>query len=112
MTPKYNWALDYLAGRTNKEIAQYKNILYLNGMLDPWSAGGVANFTNDELKELKKMGSDYFVMADAAHHLDLRSPNSLDPESVVQGRELVVKMLDMWINKRIDFNAYFGNNAN
>jgi lysosomal Pro-X carboxypeptidase len=42
MTPKYDWALDFFGGRNIvRDFSSYSNIVFSNGDLDPWSAGGV-----------------------------------------------------------------------
>jgi hypothetical protein len=50
------------------------NIIFSNGQLDPWSAGGV----------LKQVSPDVVILylLNAAHHLDLRTPNPADDISV------------------------------
>ena len=77
MSSRYNWALDYFGGHTDNELKSYSRILFLNGELDPWSTGGVTTTLNEENDLIS------IYMPDCAHHLDLRSPNPLDPESVV-----------------------------
>ena len=47
-----------------------------NGLLDPWSSGGV-------LKTVSKTNSVVsYVIPEGAHHLDLRARNQNDPASV------------------------------
>jgi hypothetical protein len=36
-------------------------------------------------------------MRGAAHHLDLRAPNVLDPPDVVEGRALQKKYVEEWV---------------
>ena len=43
-----------------------------------------------------------FVMKNAAHHLDLRSPNDLDPEDVIKGRNLMINYIQIYINEKIE----------
>jgi hypothetical protein len=56
-------------------------VVYTNGDLDPWSYGGFAPASNS------------IWMDGAAHHLDLRAPNILDPRSVTQARIAVTAFL-------------------
>jgi lysosomal Pro-X carboxypeptidase len=66
-----DWALDFYGGRTDEEYKWNSNIFLSNGMVDPWSGGGV--FYNNSL------GIEYIYMPMCAHHLDLRDPNPKDP---------------------------------
>ena len=54
------------------------NIIFSNGVIDPWAAGGVLKNVSDD--------SIALVIPKAAHHLDLRPPNPLDPPEVTQAR--------------------------
>ena len=79
--PRYDWPLNFFGGwNPEVDFEGYSNIFFSNGVLDPWSAGGVKkNVTTDIFA---------FVMQ-SAHHLDMRTPNPLDPPSVVEGKKLV-----------------------
>lgn len=40
--PQYDWALDYFGGMNpEKDFMKTSNIIFSNGELDPWHAGGV-----------------------------------------------------------------------
>ena len=40
--PQYNWALEYFGGKNpKKDFMNASNIIFSNGNLDPWHAGGV-----------------------------------------------------------------------
>jgi lysosomal Pro-X carboxypeptidase len=67
------------------------NIIFSNGELDPWHAGGVLTTINSQSISL--------VIADAAHHLDLRLPNAADPESVTQARQIETEWIAKWIDQ-------------
>jgi lysosomal Pro-X carboxypeptidase len=42
MKPRWDWALDYFGGRdVHSDWASTSNIIFSNGDLDPWHAGGV-----------------------------------------------------------------------
>ncbi|VDK73266.1 unnamed protein product [Gongylonema pulchrum] len=64
------------------------NIIFTNGNLDPWSGGGVYE-DSPGIKQAMKNGVYTFNIKDAAHHLDLRTPNSCDPPSVTSARSQV-----------------------
>lgn len=42
LTPRYNWVWDYFGGQNiQKDFRAHSNIIFTNGELDPWRAGGV-----------------------------------------------------------------------
>ncbi|XP_037232844.1 lysosomal Pro-X carboxypeptidase isoform X1 [Falco biarmicus] len=86
--PRPSWILSMYGG---KNISSYSNIVFSNGGLDPWSAGGVTQNITDSLVAI--------VIPDGAHHLDLRSRNPLDPKSVQQARALEICYMKQWIEK-------------
>jgi hypothetical protein len=53
-------------------------LLISQGTLDPWSAGGALI----EDKTARKNNIFFYNIDGAAHHLDLRVPNSCDPPSL------------------------------
>lgn len=70
--------------------APFSNIIFSNGLLDPWSAGGNL--------QAKTSATYSILIPNAAHHLDLRASNPQDPQSVVSARQEIVKILRAWIN--------------
>ena len=79
MTPQYDWALDYFGGRdVAKDFQSSSNIIFSNGNLDPWHAGGV-------LDNVMPYNHVIFIQ-NSAHHFDLRLPNEADPYTVTQAR--------------------------
>lgn len=92
LTPYYTWALDQFGGyKMEKDFLAVTNIVYSNGDLDPWMPGGMnSNVTAD--------GSGIALMIEgAAHHLDLRLPNELDPATVTSGRGVEMMNIKQWI---------------
>lgn len=61
------------------------NIVFSNGLLEPWSGSGVLQTSNNQVKVI--------VIPDAAHHLDLRSSHPNDPASVKNARDKNLKNL-------------------
>lgn len=50
LTPQFNWALDTFGGRNvKKDFLHVSNIIFSNGDLDPWRAGGVMTPINDKI---------------------------------------------------------------
>lgn len=95
--PQYNWALDYFGGRVpERDFLKASNIIFSNGELDPWQAGGVTKKINDETLVL--------YIENSAHHLDLRLPNEADPQTVTDARQQESE----WIAKFVD--QYQGTN--
>lgn len=72
------------------------NIIFSNGELDPWHAGGV-------LTNVSKQTVSLYI-ENSAHHLDLRLPNPADPLSLTIARQTEIE----WIAKFID--QYQGTN--
>lgn len=89
--PQYSWALDYFGGyKPIKDFMKTSNIIFSNGELDPWHAGGVLENVSDQTISI--------YIENSAHHLDLRLPNEADPDSVKAARQLETE----WIAKFID----------
>jgi hypothetical protein len=94
LTPQFDWALDAFGGRNpQKDFNKTSNIVFTNGDLDPWRAGGV-------LTPLAQNDDVYVtVMKGAAHHLDLRAPNAADPADVTAARKHVETLMVEWIRE-------------
>lgn len=42
LTPQYDWAFEYFGGKNiDRDFMSASNIVFSNGQLDPWRAGGV-----------------------------------------------------------------------
>lgn len=93
LTPDYDWALRYFGGfNIDKDFLATTNIIFSNGELDPWRAGGLnANVTAD--------GSGIALYIESgAHHLDLRPPNDQDPATVTEARNVEMANIKKWIS--------------
>jgi lysosomal Pro-X carboxypeptidase len=66
------------------------NIIFSNGLLDPWSGGGVLRTFSNSI--------DVVLIPEGAHHLDLRSKDHLDPQSVKIARKFHMKKFQQWIS--------------
>jgi lysosomal Pro-X carboxypeptidase len=86
VTPDASWASTF----GYNSLEGVTNIIFSNGMLDPWRGGGVQVTSDLTLPAL--------IVEGGAHHLDLRTPNPLDPESVVEVREKEIAFLQSWIS--------------
>jgi hypothetical protein len=94
LTPQYNWALDYFGGyNIDKDFLAVSNIVWSNGELDPWRAGGLN-------KNVSADGSSIALYIEGgAHHLDLRPPNDLDPPLVTLARDIEMTNIKKWISE-------------
>lgn len=72
-----------------RDISSLSNIIFSNGLLDPWHGGGILQSLSNSLVAI--------VIPDAAHHLDLRYPDSADPISVVNARQQEKSLIAEWI---------------
>lgn len=86
--PRADWAEVVYGG---KDISAHSNIIFSNGGLDPWSAGGVTHNISESLVSI--------MIPDGAHHLDLRYSNALDPPTVREARALELKYFKEWIRQ-------------
>ncbi|KAG4930568.1 hypothetical protein AAZX31_17G152700 [Glycine max] len=66
------------------------NIIFSNGLLDPWSGGGVLQNISESVVSL--------VTEEGAHHIDLRSSTKNDPDWLVEQRETEIKLIEGWIS--------------
>lgn len=65
------------------------NIVFSNGLMDPWSGGGVLRTPNDDITII--------IIPDTAHHLDLRGSNPNDPASVIAARNKEKQAIHKWL---------------
>lgn len=87
--PRQDWIKTVYGG---KKIQSASNIVFSNGLLDPWSAGGVQKSISDSLVAV--------IISDGAHHLDLRSSNPADPPSVIQARHIEALYIKKWLEEK------------
>jgi len=74
-----------------RNILSSSNIIFSNGLLDPWHNGGPLESLSDSLVAV--------VIEEGAHHLDLRSQDPLDPLSVRVARYIETQVIIKWINE-------------
>lgn len=72
-----------------RNITSSSNIVFSNGLLDPWSTGGVTKTLSDSLISV--------IIPEGAHHLDLRASDPNDPVSVVKARDIEKQSIGKWI---------------
>jgi len=74
-----------------KNITSSSNIIFSNGELDPWRAGGVNKSLSSSLIAI--------YIAKGAHHLDLRTPHPEDPQSVIAARITETNIISQWLQQ-------------
>eukprot|EP00419_Tripos_fusus_P001033 CAMPEP_0172681306 /NCGR_PEP_ID=MMETSP1074-20121228/17351_1 /TAXON_ID=2916 /ORGANISM="Ceratium fusus, Strain PA161109" /LENGTH=527 /DNA_ID=CAMNT_0013499779 /DNA_START=140 /DNA_END=1723 /DNA_ORIENTATION=+ len=69
--------------------AAYSNIVFSNGLLDPWHPGGYLEDLSETVKAI--------LIPLGAHHLDLRAANKDDPECVIKARLQEKALMQKWL---------------
>ncbi|XP_020163170.1 uncharacterized protein [Aegilops tauschii subsp. strangulata] len=91
--PRMHWiTTEYGGHKIDKVLKRFgSNIIFSNGMRDPWSRGGV----------LKNISSSIIALVTekGAHHLDFRSATKDDPDWVVEQRRQEVEIIHGWIDQ-------------
>lgn len=88
------WVDNYYGG-LNIEAAS--NIVFSNGLLDPWSSGGVLQNISDSLVAV--------VLDLGAHHLDLMFSDPADPPCVKNARAVQEANILKWIKESRAYNT-------
>ncbi|PRW44843.1 prolyl endopeptidase-like isoform A [Chlorella sorokiniana] len=86
--PRTLWASVEWGGR---RLEAASNIVFSNGLLDPWSGGGVL-YNISEANDLVAV-----IIPEGAHHLDLMFSHQLDPPSVREARALEERYIAKWV---------------
>ena len=75
-----------------RDFYKASNIIFSNGVLDPWHAGGI-------YKEPVSPKTTTLYIEHSAHHLDLRLPNVADPATVTAARAIETETIAKWIDE-------------
>ncbi|KAG8089022.1 hypothetical protein GUJ93_ZPchr0011g28157 [Zizania palustris] len=67
------------------------NIIFFNGLRDPWSSGGVLKSISESIIAL--------VEPQGAHHVDLRFSSKEDPDWLVQVRRKEMRIIARWLRQ-------------
>ncbi|MCO5589467.1 hypothetical protein L7F22_043434 [Adiantum nelumboides] len=91
VTPRPHWITLQFGGPDIRQVLKRfgSNIIFSNGLLDPWSNGGVLSDISDSIVAL--------VTTKGAHHVDLRAATASDPDWLVQQREDEKKHISRWL---------------
>ncbi|XP_042405795.1 lysosomal Pro-X carboxypeptidase-like [Zingiber officinale] len=91
--PRPHWiTTEYGGNRIELVLKRFgSNIIFSNGMRDPWSRGGV----------LKNISSSIIALVAplGAHHVDLRFARKDDPNWVKEQREAEIKIIQGWVDQ-------------
>ncbi|KAF5791533.1 putative lysosomal Pro-Xaa carboxypeptidase [Helianthus annuus] len=92
VTPRPTWITTEFGGHDYKSVLKTfgSNIIFSNGLLDPWSGGSVLANVSDSVVAL--------VTEKGAHHLDLRAARDDDPDWLVAQRASEVQLIKGWLD--------------
>lgn len=88
VTPRRLWAQIEWGGR---RIESASNIVFSNGLYDPWHGGGVLENVSDTVVSL--------TIPTGAHHLDLMFSHPDDPQSVKDVRKQELHHITRWVEQ-------------
>uniref|UniRef100_A0A2N9J9L4 Lysosomal Pro-X carboxypeptidase n=1 Tax=Fagus sylvatica TaxID=28930 RepID=A0A2N9J9L4_FAGSY len=90
--PRPRWITTEFGGHDIKTTLKKfgSNIIFSNGLLDPWSGGSVLQNVSETIVAL--------VTKEGAHHIDLRASSSEDPDWLVEQRVTEIKLIEGWIS--------------
>ncbi|KAJ9533846.1 hypothetical protein QJQ45_026943, partial [Haematococcus lacustris] len=99
LEPDPTWAVEQLGGLALAHHAS--NIVFSNGLLDPWSAFGVLDSASDSVVATLIPERLLLVvgMLQGAHHLDLMWTHADDPDSVRATRQLELEHIQGWVTQ-------------
>uniref|UniRef100_A0A7N0UQQ9 Lysosomal Pro-X carboxypeptidase n=1 Tax=Kalanchoe fedtschenkoi TaxID=63787 RepID=A0A7N0UQQ9_KALFE len=89
--PKADWIISYFGGQDIKLVLKRfgSNIIFSNGLIDPYSSGGVLEDLSDTLVALKAQ--------QGSHCFDLYPASGNDPEWLVKIKAEEVKIVAAWL---------------
>ncbi|RVX05201.1 Lysosomal Pro-X carboxypeptidase, partial [Vitis vinifera] len=94
--PRPHWITTEFGGSRIEQVLKRSasNIIFSNGMQDPWSRGSVLKNISASIVAL--------VTKKGAHHVDFRFATKEDPDWLIEQRRQEVEILQKWIH---DYNA-------
>ncbi|GLC41303.1 hypothetical protein PLESTB_001077500 [Pleodorina starrii] len=94
VTPRPDWGPITYGGYDYRSTS---NIVFSNGLYDPWSAYGVlTNISNSVVA---------VIIPEGAHHVDLMYSNPADPPSLRAARQTEMRHVRRWIDEFYDANG-------
>ncbi|KAI3695577.1 hypothetical protein L1987_78575 [Smallanthus sonchifolius] len=91
--PRPHWVTSYYGGQDIRLILSKfgSNIIFSNGLRDPYSSGGVLEDISENILALKTING--------SHCLDILNSMETDPEWLVKQRKDEVKIISQWFSK-------------
>nr|GLL24700.1 lysosomal Pro-X carboxypeptidase-like [Ipomoea trifida] len=91
--PRPNWITTEFGGHNIKRVLKRfgSNIIFFNGLRDPWSSGGVLENISESIVAI--------VAKEGAHHVDLRFSTKEDPKWLKDVRMKEVEIIKKWISQ-------------
>ncbi|WCJ41673.1 Lysosomal Pro-X carboxypeptidase [Euphorbia peplus] len=91
--PQPHWVTTYYGGHDIKLILHRfaSNIIFSNGLRDPYSSGGVLENISDSILAI--------TTVNGTHSLDLQESREYDPDWLVMQRKTEIKIIQGWISK-------------
>ena len=80
------------------------NTIFSSGGIDPWGGAALTQRDGGDGDDAKRRGVYFFRMEHAAHMLDLRGWNPLDPPDVIETRYQEEKIIMNWVNDWLNSN--------
>ncbi|KAL5755163.1 hypothetical protein ACOSP7_023383 [Xanthoceras sorbifolium] len=90
--PRPRWITTQFGGHDIKSVLKFfgSNIIFSNGLLDPWSGSSVLQNISETIVAL--------VTKEGAHHIDLRPSTRDDPDWLKEQRATEIKLIEGWLN--------------
>ena len=82
--PREHWGVD-----PAKLEAETSHIIFVNGLRDGWSSGGIEKNVSDTIVAVN--------LASGAHHVELRGHDACDAQDVIDGRRQIHGILAKWL---------------
>ncbi|XVF15373.1 hypothetical protein REPUB_Repub09cG0146700 [Reevesia pubescens] len=92
VTPRPRWITTEFGGHDIEHVLKFfgSNIIFSNGLLDPWSGGSVLKNISETIVAL--------VTEEGAHHIDLRASTTEDPDWLVKQRATEINLIEGWLD--------------
>ncbi|XP_074580620.1 uncharacterized protein LOC141837040 [Curcuma longa] len=93
ISPRPHWITTEFGGHDIKRVLRRfgSNIIFFNGLRDPWSGGGVLKSINPSLIAI--------VAPQGAHHVDLRFATDQDPVWLRNVRRKEIQIISKWLKQ-------------
>ncbi|CAO2839284.1 unnamed protein product [Amaranthus hypochondriacus] len=99
--PRPHWITTHFGGfDIHRVLRRYgSNILFFNGIRDPWSGGGVLKSISESLVAI--------VAKEGAHHVDLRLSTKEDPKWLKEVRKTEIDYITKWLSQYNEDLSHF-----